>query len=691
MNQKIKNFFLIFSRPNKKRLILALLFFVIFGLIFSSRPALALEDVTQVPGLGCGVLDFACKVGELVLSVMIKIAVILFLGIPLLISCLFVGIMALILGWIISPDFISLKFTQNPFVDIGLSITRGFANMGFILFLVVIALATALRIEEYKAKKTLPTLIIIALLINFSPVFCGFIIDASNIVMNFFLSNITGLTGFANFFDSAFRSVWNSLVSAGFNLWANIAAAMQVLILIVFNWFAGFIFILFSLLFTMRYIMLWILVILSPIAFVSYILPVTRRGRTLLNWRTWWEQLIAWSVIGIIAGFFLYLGFTMISMINANPGMFVTQPTWAELGLMNNVLPYLIPLVLLWIAHKETKRTSAWFAREIVEAPEKVAKSAVMAGLTAATMGGAAAMTKLPTTIGKLGQRMEEYGKAHPTTIGGKVAGTLGGGITSTVEWGKRRKKGAEEWVERREKGYEEWAEKFKEEHPDIAVIAGKAKVAGEGLKKVFWDRPKEEVIKGVKEAVREFLKERGLRPPSEREDRLGDLVSTLEREERLPTGEEVRGFPTLEAMEARGESDWRVYHEEARRLRDEMRRKREKEVAPKRPRKEKPPKEIEKMEPEEFREKIRPEELKNINIFYKASPAQITVIEKRGTEDQKKALLELGRSMADEIVKKVEDLVAKGKEKEAEDLNEKFKSIERIKEEEERKTKYST
>jgi len=389
MKEKIKNFFLVFKSFLQKKLISAcpvakrslwfgaLLLFTIFGLILPVKSVHALDIFGAIVGA--------------IMSIILKIIGILFLLFPLFISAAFLSLMSLILGWIISPDFISLKFTQNPFVDVGLSITQGFANMFFIIILVAIGLATALRIEEYKAKKTLPILILIALLINFSPVFCGFIIDASNIVMNFFLSNIIGLEGLKNAFVTTSQGIWQMLFGSGFDLWANIAAIMQVLVMMVFNFFAGFIYILFSALFIMRYIMLWILVILSPIAFVSYILPVTRRGGSLLSWRTWWEQLIAWSIIGIIAGFFLYLGFTMISMVASDPRAFTCQPgdpdCGAGLGLMNNVLPYLIPLVLLWIAYRETKRTSAMFAKEIVEMPEKMAKAAVTAAAIFATKG----------------------------------------------------------------------------------------------------------------------------------------------------------------------------------------------------------------------------------------------------------------------------------------------------------------
>jgi hypothetical protein len=705
MKKEIKNFFLTFIKLNKKKLILALLFFLVFGLIFPSQKTWA-----QIEGfsLNCGWADAICAALEGLLSGILKIVILIFFGIPLLISALFVGIMSLILGWIISPDFISLKFTQNPFVNIGLSITRNFANMGFIIFLVAIALATALRIEEYKAKKTLITLILIALLVNFSPVLCGFIIDASNIVMNFFLNHVTGLIGFYNFVMGAAQALWNLIVTSGFNLWANISAAMQIIIMIVFNYFAGFIFILFSALFIMRYIMLWILVILSPIAFVSYILPITRRGQSLLSWRKWWEQLVAWSIIGIIAAFFLYLGFTMIAMINANPREFVCLPGDQNcgpggLGLMNNILPYLIPLVLLWIAYRETKRTSAMFAREIIEMPEKVAKGAVMAAAIASTGVAATAMAgKLKKATGTLSSegKFEKWRESHP------IAGKLATPIARPMQWARQRvEKGVPEEV--KEKGFiptvkekiakpirpvKEKIEEYAEEHPKFKEFKGYAEAAGKGLKTTLWEKPKQEVTGGFREAWEEWKKRSG-------------YVAPLAKEREIEKLRELRR--RLEAGEKISEEEWREYEEIIREVREERERggtpslrdvekwlgEREREIERertketlKRPKKEKL--EVEKMEPEEFRKKIRPEELRDINIFYKASPSQIQIIEKRGTEDQKEALRELGRSMTDEILKKIEDSVAKNKLKEAEDLNEKFKSLERIKKEAEKKTK---
>ncbi len=562
MDQKIKKYFSIFNRLNKKWLFLALLFFVVLGLFSTFQPALA-----QIGGLSCGYFDLECKLANYFFSIIIKIVVLVVFAIPLMISAFVVGIVALILGWIISPDFISISFTNttlntpgyNAFVDTGLKITKGFANMGFILFLVVIALATILRIEEYKAKKTLPTLILIALLINFGPVLCGVVIDFTNIVMNFFLSNIVGINGFVNFVMNAANSIWNSLWNSGLDLWANIAAAMQVIIGIAFNWFAAFIFILFCALFIMRYIMLWILVILSPIAFVSYILPMTRRGQSLLNWRKWWEQLISWSIIGIIAGFFLYLGFTMISLINNNPSAFVTQSAIGQLGLMNNILPYLIPLVLLWVAYKETKRTSAMFAGEIISTTEKIGKAAVTAAAMVATAGASATMglakgaaKGAPGAVGGFQKRMDAYATAHPETRGGHVAGWMsrragsirGKDVDDQIDeetWVGKRRGGAGRFVGERKKEYgeikeeaREWIESQKNLHPDAAaIIGGMKKQVGKGLNRV---------VLGRKETGRELIEEEKTPEANGKQYRYKEEIVKTPKEKKIG---EMEGYNT--------------------------------------------------------------------------------------------------------------------------------------------------
>ena len=83
-----------------------------------------------------------------------------------------------------------------PFVKMGFDLTLQIANMFFLLILVFIGLATILRLQEYQLQRTLPKLILIALLVNFSALLVGFVVDVANIATHFFLQSIIGSGGF---------------------------------------------------------------------------------------------------------------------------------------------------------------------------------------------------------------------------------------------------------------------------------------------------------------------------------------------------------------------------------------------------------------------------------------------------------------------------------------------------------------
>src|SRR3989344_578078 len=76
---------------------------------------------------------------------------------------------------------------QVPAVLDAWRLIRDFVNIWFILILLIIAIGTILRAQSYQAKKLLPTLIMVALVINFSMPITGFIIDISNIISFQFL------------------------------------------------------------------------------------------------------------------------------------------------------------------------------------------------------------------------------------------------------------------------------------------------------------------------------------------------------------------------------------------------------------------------------------------------------------------------------------------------------------------------
>jgi len=341
---------------SKKKIIFSSIFIVLFIFLFSPLPAHAawydflIGAVTFIPNVAIAIIFYLLVVLTSLLSA-------------------FAGV---VLKWVISPSFISLSYTkpgfnitagENPIIATGLGITQGFVNMILVLILIYIALATILRLAGYETKKLLVTFVLVALLVNFSPVICGLIVDASNIVMNYFLKELTGGQQLINSLKSIVDVVTANFNWEVFKVTKQIDVMMYFLMLAVFNWFLALALMLFAAVFLIRYIAIWILVILSPLAFACYILPATKK-----YWTLWWSQFLQWSFIGAIAGFFLYLGEQVAALapsISSPPG---------ELG--GAILPYLVPLAFLYIGLMVGFSTSAYGAKIIVEGFKKGTKAA---------------------------------------------------------------------------------------------------------------------------------------------------------------------------------------------------------------------------------------------------------------------------------------------------------------------------
>src|SRR3989344_6105840 len=269
---------------SKKRFIFSLSFLAIFS-VAALFPHAALAQ-----GFLGGIADSIGKaIGTIIAEYM--------LAIPSAI----LGIASAILQLAIDPFFIRLPYTTGQIVDTGWIVIRDLANMLIVFFLIIIGLGTALRLGQYEAKKTLPKLIFVALLINFTPVITGFIVDVSNIFMNFFLEGVAG----AAILGSIFTSISSNLSKDVPNFFNPVEAGgfiLKMLLIGIFEIFAAIVFFLFAALFIIRRIAIWILVILSPIAFVASVLPGTAG-----LFKMWWSQFFQWSIIGIFAAFFLWL------------------------------------------------------------------------------------------------------------------------------------------------------------------------------------------------------------------------------------------------------------------------------------------------------------------------------------------------------------------------------------------------
>lgn len=266
-------------------------------------------------------------------------------------------------------------------ITTGWTVCRDVANMFFILFMVITAFATIFRIEEYGIKKLLPKVIVIALLINFSMVFCSAIVDFSNIFADFFIKDITenlsqtneskgiisatfadafNVTGtyvtftncedfkklgdaecsrFSSFWDptslaickQAFQNKFEECKTTGrtttlideksdasfLNLFLEYTVGSIVLLMAAFVLFAGGIMILF------RIIVICFLMIISPLVFMCYILPSLRT-----NWSKWWKTFLNWCIFAPAYAFFVWIAIQIaVSGANKRMGLEANQYT----------------------------------------------------------------------------------------------------------------------------------------------------------------------------------------------------------------------------------------------------------------------------------------------------------------------------------------------------------------------------
>ena len=181
-------------------------------------------------------------------------------------------------------------FIDPVLVNVGWQIARDTVNMFFILVILVIAISMILGLGQYGTSQTLVSLLISAVLINFSLPLTGIVIDFSNTLGNTFYdkmgseqdNDIAGMegirkrdisvvlvSGFA--VQKTFQTTGTATFGSSFNTISNIIlnGLMGSILMAIMS----FTLLAATALLIMRIIVLWILMILSPLAFFANGVP----------------------------------------------------------------------------------------------------------------------------------------------------------------------------------------------------------------------------------------------------------------------------------------------------------------------------------------------------------------------------------------------------------------------------------
>jgi len=320
-------------------------------------------------------------------------------GIFIWITSLFATLGYMLLTWVTDPGFIKVPVISNDFVrGVGLAITIPLANIVVFVSLVAIGVGTALRIDSYDARKLLMKLFLVALLINFVPILCGVVIDISNILMNFFFSSgNSGLEYFktqASMSSATIKGLWGS--AKGF---ADLTGGLLLatILLSVFNILTAIVFVLFAVLFLMRYVALWVLVIIAPLMFAFMVLPYTNKW-----WKSWLDKFTQWCFVGTIAAFYLYLSQQMIALIAQGNLIGGSGPDTKDLGIVEYLLSAFVPVAFLYFGFFEALSGSAMGSGAVINMAKGQARR-VGAGSRRVAVSGAKRIGKGAAKSGAAG------------------------------------------------------------------------------------------------------------------------------------------------------------------------------------------------------------------------------------------------------------------------------------------------
>jgi len=258
-------------------------------------------------------------------------------------------------------------------VMLGWTMVRDVANMFFVVILLVIAFGTILGIEQYQWNKTLIKLILAAVFINFSNLICGIFIDAAHVFTITFVNAVSATAG-GNFIQ-AFKLQEIFEISTGgkidattkFDIRLFVAAIASLLFAIM----AMVAIAVYAIIMLARMIALWVLVILSPLAFIFQVLPGTQSYA-----KQWWDKFMKQVMVAPIMVFFLWLTFATVGTggVADDLGVVPVQESGAELNKIGgkggtseatlskattwaNMASFFIPLALMMVGMSVVQQT----------------------------------------------------------------------------------------------------------------------------------------------------------------------------------------------------------------------------------------------------------------------------------------------------------------------------------------------
>ncbi|MDH5442044.1 MAG: hypothetical protein OEX08_00345 [Candidatus Nomurabacteria bacterium] len=327
-------------------------------------------------------------------------------------------------------------------------ILRDLANFGFIFVLLWIAFNLVLGTGDQRSKSMIITLIIAAIFINFSFFIGRVLVDVGNTATNVIYTRSAPVDTNAIFaIEGQEQIALSSELVSKFNPQKLLAGAASVgavtpeddtgaatrlffffLMGAVVVGFLAYSFLVVSLLMIARTVGIMLLLAVSPLAFVTLIIPKFRETKY-IGWNDWWRKMANFVFLSVVFVFFLYVIYLLMDSVNSgvisNLEKLSTATNQADsagwiASIFETIFPFLFVIILLKIAIKVSKNMAGEVGEMVSKGAAAVGKVVAGGALLATGVAGGAA---LRGTVGRAAART-----ASSTALQQRAAkGGLGG------------------------------------------------------------------------------------------------------------------------------------------------------------------------------------------------------------------------------------------------------------------------
>lgn len=433
-------------------------------------PVQQVSGEVTVKEISCGITDIFCGI--------VKFTV----GIWMFVSQMVLVAVALILDFAVEFSLSSSSYTGDigTFIDTGWKIVRDFTNILFIFGLLVAAFFLILQPRKRDTvagigndpKRIVVMVILMALLVNFSLFFTKVIVDLGNVPARVFyekiatpqppntnnigsgegtfVQDLVGSTGMTKsiglgiiskanpqklilsaYGDKGVDSQGNSTENESFDIgsWSGkLFYLFTGLLVFILNIVLIYIFGVMILIFLGRTFMLWLAMVLSPLAFVLKAVPVGFLQD--FSFDTWLKKTTELAFLAPLFMFFAYLALMAMDLVSVNIG---------GNSFMGNIVEVSINLIAVAFILLKGKTIAIKMSGEIGQAVSKMSGAIAGVAVGAAT-GGTAFLAR--QTLGRAGAALANSKTLQGAQSGGAGAENKWGG----TKFGKFAGRGAD-WM----------------------------------------------------------------------------------------------------------------------------------------------------------------------------------------------------------------------------------------------------